>query len=95
MRRMMVLLSLATLALILVTVLLPAQSPSTAPVLLAPSATPTLAMCITEDGAGQAVCWWDAQAQGAHCASICMLGRHERKPMRMGQSTLFRMVRIL
>jgi hypothetical protein len=60
----MVLLSLATLALILVTVLLPAQSPSTAPVLLAPSATPTLAMCITEDGAGQAVCWWDAQAQG-------------------------------
>ena len=64
MRRMMVLLGMATLALLLVTVFLPSQNPSTAPVLLAPSATPTLPACVTEDGAGQAVCWWDAQAQG-------------------------------
>lgn len=61
---MIVLLTLATVALFTTLVLLPSQSPSTAPILLAPTSTPALPACITEDGAGQALCWWDAQQQG-------------------------------
>ncbi len=29
-----------------------------------PSATPSLPVCVTEDGTGQALCTWDAKAQG-------------------------------
>lgn len=29
-----------------------------------PSPTPTMPACVTEDGSGQALCWWDAQRRG-------------------------------
>lgn len=44
--------------------IMPSQTPTTAIILPAPSATPSLPVCVTEDGAGQALCTWDAHAQG-------------------------------
>lgn len=37
---------------------------SNAPAIVLPTPTNTLPACITEDGAGMARCYWDAQAQG-------------------------------
>jgi hypothetical protein len=41
----------------------PSQT-STAPAILLPTPTATLPVCVTEDGAGMALCTWDAQTQG-------------------------------
>ena len=55
----------AILALLALAVFLPADSPATGPVLAAPSATtPSYPPCVTEDGAGQALCMWDAHTMG-------------------------------
>lgn len=66
MRKTWIILPLALMALILAPILAythsPAESAPTAIIL--PTATPTYPACITEDGAGQALCWWDAQRQG-------------------------------
>lgn len=68
MRKTWIILPLALLAFILTPILAythaPAESHATVVLLPTPSATPTYPACVTEDGAGQAVCWWDAQRQG-------------------------------
>jgi len=66
MRRVLLsLLSLLILAAVTVAALsipAPPERHSNAPIV--PSPTATLPACVTEDGAGQALCWWNAQAQG-------------------------------
>jgi hypothetical protein len=68
MRKLFIILPLALLALVMLPVLAythsPAESHATIIILPTPSATPTLPACLTEDGAGQARCYWDAQGQG-------------------------------
>lgn len=56
--------SLLIAAILALAWLTPSQS-HTEPVFTpAPSATPSLPSCLTEDGAGMALCTWDAQTQG-------------------------------
>lgn len=42
----------------------PSQMPAGRPVYIAPSPTHTMPACETEDGAGMALCYWDAQGNG-------------------------------
>ena len=60
MRKLAILLPSALLALFLYVHAMPAESPVDAPVAVAPSATPALPPSASEDGAGMALCWWDA-----------------------------------
>lgn len=66
--RKLIILPLAFLALLMLPVLAythnPSESHATAIILPTPSATPTLPDCVTEDGAGMALCTWDAQRMG-------------------------------
>lgn len=56
--------SLIIAAIVALAWLTPAESNAPAVFIPAPSATPTYPACLTEDGAGQALCYWDAQSQG-------------------------------
>jgi hypothetical protein len=42
----------------------PSHSPADRPIYTAPTTEVPLPSCVTEDGAGQALCMWDAQSQG-------------------------------
>lgn len=61
---MTAILALAMLTGIILAFTLPAQSHAKATATPVPTATPSYPACLTEDGAGQALCWWDAQTQG-------------------------------
>lgn len=52
------------LVLVVLTWMLPTSAPTATPAQPTPSATPSYPPCVTEEGAGQALCWWDAQTQG-------------------------------
>jgi hypothetical protein len=68
MRRMLIALlsclTMATLVLVSYSLTRPAESHATAPVLSTPTSANPYPACITEDGAGQALCMWDAQHSG-------------------------------
>lgn len=66
-RVLMATLSALILAVLTITAVLLSSTTESAPttvVLPTPSATPALPVCVTEDGAGQALCIWDGKVQG-------------------------------
>ena len=64
-RRMIALPVLIVLAILAYAWLAPAQNDAKAVTVPTPTvSTPSLPPCLTEDGAGQALCYWDAATQG-------------------------------
>lgn len=61
------------------------ESNATAIALPTPTVTSTLPACVTEDGAGQALCWWDAAKQGNGQGTSVVSG--DCAPSIMGQDT--------
>ena len=73
------------LVLVVLAWMLPTTVPAT-PVQPAPSATPSYPPCVTEDGAGQALCWWDAQTQGNGMGTSVVSG--DCAPSVVGEDTV-------
>lgn len=85
-RRIATLVALPLLLMVVVlAVFLPSERHADTVVLPTPSATPTLPACVTEDGAGQALCWWDAQAQGNGMGTSVVSG--DCAPSVMGEAS--------